>query len=87
MEWYSEMRKNEFKPSPYPSNETKHFTQVIWKSSSTLGVGYATNEDGKKLYVVCNYHPAGNIYDEFIDNVQPLKCLRKHCIPSIVKVL
>ncbi|CAO1357642.1 unnamed protein product [Diamesa serratosioi] len=83
MQWYSEMRKNDFKPSPYPSNETKHFTQVIWKSSTTLGVGYATNKSGKKLYVVCNYHPAGNIYDEFMENVEPLKCLKPNCDPSI----
>lgn len=36
-----------------------HFTQVVWKSSTELGVGMATN--GKKVYVVGQYRPAGNI--------------------------
>lgn len=36
-----------------------HFTQVVWKGSTELGVGMATN--GKKVYVVGQYRPAGNI--------------------------
>lgn len=36
-----------------------HFTQVVWKGSTELGVGMATN--GNKVYVVGQYRPAGNI--------------------------
>ncbi|KAJ4942357.1 hypothetical protein JOQ06_012223 [Pogonophryne albipinna] len=36
----------------------RHFTQVVWKESSELGVGVAT--DGKTVFVVGHYRPAGN---------------------------
>lgn len=36
-----------------------HFTQVVWKGSTELGVGMATN--GNKVYVVGQYRPPGNI--------------------------
>lgn len=36
-----------------------HFTQVVWKDSTQLGVGLAT--DGKMAFVVGQYRPAGNI--------------------------
>lgn len=36
-----------------------HFTQVVWKDSTELGVGMATT--GNKVFVVGQYHPAGNI--------------------------
>uniref|UniRef100_A0A3P9CQT9 SCP domain-containing protein n=1 Tax=Maylandia zebra TaxID=106582 RepID=A0A3P9CQT9_9CICH len=36
-----------------------HFTQVVWKSSTQLGVGIAT--DGNTVFVVGQYRPAGNI--------------------------
>jgi hypothetical protein len=37
-----------------------HFTQIVWRASTTLGCGKATGKDGND-YVVCNYDPAGNI--------------------------
>uniref|UniRef100_A0A8C2BB52 Im:7150988 n=1 Tax=Cyprinus carpio TaxID=7962 RepID=A0A8C2BB52_CYPCA len=36
-----------------------HFTQVVWKSSTELGVGLAT--DGNTVFVVGQYKPSGNI--------------------------
>lgn len=36
-----------------------HFTQVVWKDSTELGVGMAT--DGNKAFVVGQYRPAGNM--------------------------
>lgn len=48
-----------------------HFTQVVWKDSTQLGVGMAT--DGKKVYVVGQYRPAGNMNtrEHFEKNVLP----------------
>lgn len=43
------------------------FSQLVWKSSSKLGVGHAY--DGHKLYVVALYKPSGNIRGEFGANV------------------
>ena len=36
-----------------------HFTQVVWKETTEVGVGLAT--DGKKVFVVAQYKPAGNM--------------------------
>lgn len=48
-----------------------HFTQVVWKSTTEVGVGLAT--DGKTVFVVGQYKPAGNMTNPgfFKDNVLP----------------
>lgn len=52
-----------------------HFTQVVWKDSTQLGVGMATK--GNKVYVVGQYRPAGNMNrtEYFQKNVGPLGSL------------
>uniref|UniRef100_A0A8C5AS14 SCP domain-containing protein n=1 Tax=Gadus morhua TaxID=8049 RepID=A0A8C5AS14_GADMO len=40
-----------------------HFTQVVWKETTEVGVGLAT--DGKRVFVVAQYRPAGNIEASF----------------------
>lgn len=49
-----------------------HFTQVVWKGSTEVGVGLAT--DGHTVFVVGQYRPAGNINmnEYFKENVLPL---------------
>ncbi len=49
-----------------------HFTQVVWKDSTQLGVGLAT--DGRTVFVVGQYRPAGNMNmaGYFEKNVLPL---------------
>lgn len=42
----------------------------MWKESRKLGVGVATSED-ERIFVVCNYVPAGNDPDKFGRNVDP----------------
>lgn len=37
------------------------FTQMIWKSTTTLGVGIAYRPDSKKTYIVALYQPGGNL--------------------------
>uniref|UniRef100_A0A673NBK4 SCP domain-containing protein n=1 Tax=Sinocyclocheilus rhinocerous TaxID=307959 RepID=A0A673NBK4_9TELE len=56
--WYSEIKDYNFN-TPGHQPKTGHFTQVVWKSSTELGVGLAT--DGNTVYVVGQYKPAGNI--------------------------
>lgn len=55
-----------------------HFTQVVWKDSTELGVGMATN--GNTVFVVGQYRPAGNISNEgyFEKNVLPLGNIQPH---------
>lgn len=61
----------EFDPCPRLLPVPGHFTQVVWKDSTQLGVGMAT--DGKKVYVVGQYRPAGNMNtrEHFEKNVLP----------------
>ncbi|CAK8688450.1 unnamed protein product [Clavelina lepadiformis] len=56
-----------------------HFTQVVWRSSTEIGVGVATNGKGK-YFVVAHYQPAGNVwpagnysgtYDENVSEQKP----------------
>ncbi len=72
--WYDEIEYYSFKHPQY-SEETGHFTQMIWKSSQRLGVGVALSADGREVYMVTNYYPAGNIinYGYFDKNVLPAK--------------
>jgi hypothetical protein len=48
-----------------------HFTQVVWKGSRELGVGWATGSNGW-TYFCCNYSPAGNYQGQYQVNVLPL---------------
>ena len=40
------------------SKEVRHFTQVVWKGTTTLGCGIA--QCGGNKFVVCRYQPPGN---------------------------
>ncbi|XP_021476885.1 Golgi-associated plant pathogenesis-related protein 1 isoform X3 [Oncorhynchus mykiss] len=57
--------------SSAPNTLTGHFTQVVWKESTEVGVGLGIN--GETVFVVGQYNPAGNMNMEgyFIDNVLP----------------
>ncbi len=72
--WYEEIDLYSFKHPEY-SEETGHFTQMIWKSSEKLGVGVALSGDGREVYFVTYYYPAGNIINHgyFKKNVLPAK--------------
>jgi hypothetical protein len=49
-----------------------HFTQVIWKESTELGIAKAKGKNGS-TYIVANYNPGGNMMGDYKDNVFPLK--------------
>ncbi|XP_054466062.1 Golgi-associated plant pathogenesis-related protein 1-like [Anoplopoma fimbria] len=68
--WYSEIEDYDWS-SPGSNKKTGHFTQVVWKNSTELGVGMAT--DGRKKYVVGQYRPSGNMRGDFEKNVLPLE--------------
>ena len=49
-----------------------HFTQVVWKESTELGIGYFDkNKDGSvcRTYVA-RYRPPGNYGGKFLENVK-----------------
>jgi len=65
-QWYSEVENYDYS-TDHQSN-CGHFTQVVWKESKLVGTGKAFAKDGR-VFVVCNYHPAGNLIGTFKDNV------------------
>ena len=72
MAWYNEgTHYNYSTPSFNPA--TAHFTQLVWKSTTDVGIGIAT--DGHKTIVVANYMPPGNANRTFLQNVLPLHTL------------
>lgn len=73
---YDEVCGYEFE-SPGSKSGTGHFTQLVWKGSSELGIGKYTGtktiqgNEWTCTYIVARYKPAGNINDPvyFSDNV------------------
>jgi glioma pathogenesis-related protein 2 len=66
--WYQENIYYNYS-NPGFNTKTGHFTQVVWKSSKKIGFGIARN--GTKVVVVADYFPAGNVNNQFRQNVFP----------------
>ena len=70
--WYNEIKDYDFETySSKNGNKVGHFTQLIWKDSKELGVGFYCNSN--KCCVVANYYPGGNILNEQAKQVENLK--------------
>lgn len=69
--WYSEIKYYNYN-NPGFSEDTGHFTQLVWKSSTEVGCGVKSCGGVWGDYVVCSYNPAGNVIGEFPENVMPL---------------
>ncbi len=67
--WYSEIDAYDFGKGEF-STTTGHFTQLVWKGTTDVGFGFASNAAGTANYVVARYSSAGNYAGEFIDNVR-----------------
>lgn len=55
------------------SQETGHFTQVVWKDTQRMGVARVCVPETGETYVVANYDPPGNWKGRFPDNVEPTR--------------
>lgn len=66
--WYDEISSYDFGAGQY-SDQTGHFTQVVWRSSTKLGCGVASCNGNDLL--VCNYAGPGNTHGQFQQNVPP----------------
>lgn len=69
--WYSEIKYYNYN-NPGFSEDTGHFTQLVWKSSTEVGCGVKSCGGIWGDYVVCSYNPAGNVIGEFPENVMLL---------------
>ena len=54
------------------SGGTGHFTQVVWKESTVLGIGKANSKKGGMYctYVVGRYKKRGNFIGKYNENVE-----------------
>ncbi|KAI1289719.1 Golgi-associated plant pathogenesis-related protein 1 [Halotydeus destructor] len=64
--WYAEVDKYDY-DKPGFSEQTGHFTQLVWKKTTRVGCGQATSKHG--LYMSCNYLSAGNVEGQYEKNV------------------
>ncbi|XP_034254783.1 uncharacterized protein LOC117653301 isoform X1 [Thrips palmi] len=65
--WYKEIKEHPFGQEPRLL-KSGHFSQMIWKESKELGMGFARSKNGRTI-IVANYHPRGNYIGQFADNV------------------
>jgi len=48
-----------------------HFTQMVWRGTTRIGLGRAKSADGKRTIIVANYDPPGNYVTQYVQNVLP----------------
>ncbi|KAH7132118.1 CAP domain-containing protein [Dendryphion nanum] len=78
--WGQERKDYDFKKGDF-NKATGHFTQLVWKSTTSLGCSRTLCNGRKKSnaakgdaapgwYLVCEYSPPGNVLGAFAQNVQ-----------------
>ena len=70
--WYDEIKDYDFVKGKSKGGVTGHFTQLVWKGSTQLGIGVAKSSQNS-VFVVANYHFGGNFNNEYLTNVFPAK--------------
>lgn len=56
------------------SESTGHFTQLVWKNTTSVGCGLVqcdnqAGDGAKGPYLVCEYFPPGNVQGEYVSNI------------------
>ncbi|KAF2201852.1 PR-1-like protein [Delitschia confertaspora ATCC 74209] len=72
--WGDERQSYSFSSGEF-SKKTGHFTQLVWKATTSVGcsrTNCTAKGDGTApgWYVICEYWPRGNVIGQFADNVQ-----------------
>jgi uncharacterized protein YkwD len=62
-DWYSEKKGYTYRKIGADLS-AGHYTQMVWRGTTQVGVGVAIAADGS-IYVVADYSPAGNYVGEF----------------------
>lgn len=69
--WYNEIRLYGY-DNPVFAEDTGHFTQVVWKSTTRIGCSFKDCGVFYGQYTVCQYAAPGNWKGLFSTNVEPL---------------
>lgn len=64
--WFDEKSKYNWGAATFSEN-TGHFTQMIWKGTTQVGCAQSKCSNGN--YLVCEYNPRGNVLGKFAQNV------------------
>ncbi|KAK4546095.1 hypothetical protein LTR36_002232 [Oleoguttula mirabilis] len=72
--WANEEKKYNY-AKPKFSESTGHYTQLVWKNTTTVGCGavQCTNDASNGVngwYLVCEYTPRGNVEGEYREEVK-----------------
>ena len=63
--WYDEIEVYRYRKCCGPNfSETGHYTQMVWHSTTVVGIGVAVSSKGE-TYVVARYNPSGNWQGEY----------------------
>jgi uncharacterized protein YkwD len=63
-DWYSEIKEYKYGPVTNKNYyKTGHYTQMVWKTTTYIGIGKAVCKNGSVL-IVANYSPSGNYIGE-----------------------
>lgn len=65
---YEEIKDYDYNKPGYKEG-TSHFTTMMWKTTTHVGVGVAWNPKEEQFVVVANYNPGGNVDGEYTENV------------------
>lgn len=68
--WYDEVKDYDYGQPGFAMN-TGHFTQVVWKGTSKLGLGVSFSQGDGRVVIVGRYNPPGNVTGDFPNNVPP----------------
>ena len=66
--WVDEEKNFDFTKKKY-SKDASHFTQIIWKETRNIGIGFSYDVFNKIYCIVVLYNPPGNTLGEFEMNV------------------
>ena len=69
--WYNEIKYYDFN-NPGFSSKTGHFSQLVWSSTTSCGVGYSYNTSNHSAVIVMNFYIPGNVIGLFKENVFPI---------------
>ena len=66
--WSEEGLDYDFEKKQFSKGKS-HFTQIIWKETTDIGIGFFNDQINKKNCTVVLYYPAGNTFGDFPNNV------------------